>query len=249
MRLCFAGFENAIELRTDSVVTLEVHNRVMFRNVCESLMLGEGVDAVEAYTLWDGDIELRPFGQFMFVADPLNLPWQDKDLSNAAANKIERFLLEDESARMALEEMTASVELLIQRLALQMSSDYGFTLNWDLKRYLKYFGFGIDVMSDDSLFDKLIKFLRLAEDAGLKRTLAFVNLKLFLSEKELVQVFDQAVFSGLSLMLLENVADESEYPLECKYVIDQDFLEHNLLNQAECPSFYSGDFAPSVLAQ
>lgn len=249
MRLCFAGFENAIELRADSVVTFEIHNRVLFRNVCESLMSGEGVDAVEAYTLWDDDAELRPSGQFLFVTDLLNLPWQDKDLSSAAVNRIEGLLLEDEAARVVLEETTMSVELLIQRLALQLSSDYGFALNWDLKRYLKSFGFGIDVVPDDSLLDKLIKFLRLAEDAGLKRTVVFVNLKLFLSEKELMQVFEQAVFSELSVMLLENAVDDGVYELECKYVIDQDFLEHNLRSQAECPSLCSGDFAPSVLAQ
>jgi len=226
MRLCFAGLENTIELRTDSVATLEVHNRVLFRNVCESLASGEGADAVEAYTLWEDSTELRPTGQFLFASDPLNLPWQDKDLSNAAANRIEGLLLEDENVRIALEEMSVSVELLIQQLALQLSSDYGFALNWDLKRYLKSFGFGVDMMPSDSLFDKVIKFLRLAEDTGLKRTLVFVNLKLFLTEKELIQVYDQAFFSGLSMMLLENIADGRVFERERKYVIDQEFLEY-----------------------
>lgn len=111
------------------------------------------------------------------------------------------------------------------QVALGLDSDYAFGVDWELKRYLRTYGFGVDLVEDEPLIDKLIKFLKLAKDASLKRTLLFVNLKLFLTENELELFFEQAFFSRLSILLIENAHDDTCHLHERKYTIDQDFLE------------------------
>lgn len=233
MRICFSGFEEPIELRASVVSVLEINNRVLFARVCESLRSGEGSYAIEPYSLWIGEEELKPTGCFLYVGDPLNLPWDDRLLAGALASRMEALAAEDEVVRRGLEEAFAALSEKVISLALQLDSDYSFGVDWELKRYLKSFGFGLDVASDEPLIDKLIKFLHLAKDTGLKKPLIFVNLKLFLSESELELLYEQAIFSGLSILLVENVFDSKIWENERKYTIDQDFLEVWPRNQSD----------------
>ena len=71
----------------------------------------------------------------------------------------------------------------------------------------------------------MIKFLALVKDASLNKVILFVNLKLFLTENELELFYEQAFFSKLRILLVENAYDALRYERERKYVIDQDFLE------------------------
>ena len=71
----------------------------------------------------------------------------------------------------------------------------------------------------------LIKFLKLASDASFDKQLVFVNLKTFLEPDEVQEFYRQAVFSKLSVLLLENIPDEASFEYERKMVIDLDFLQ------------------------
>ena len=226
MKLCFSGFEGSIELEEGFAVTLEIHNRVLFSRVCQSLQSGAGQEAIEPYSFWGGDEEQRPGGQLLFVASPLTLPWDDREFVNGISKRMEELVFEDECIRRELEELSLSINSAIAQVALQLHSDYGFTIDWELKRYLKLLGFGIDGAPDESLFDKVIRFLQLAEDVRLSRTITLVSFKLFFSENEIAQILEQAVFSGLSVLLLENAPNQVSHRYERKYIIDQDFLEY-----------------------
>lgn len=235
MKLCFSGLERPIDLKPGLVTTLEVQNRVLFRRICSSLLSNEGRYAVEPYSLWEEDVELRPQDRFFFVNSPLELPWDRRELVNGLSKRMEELVLEDEAVRIDIETLAASMESSISQLALQLHSDYGFALNWDLKRYLKSFGFGVDAVADCTPFDNLINFFHLALDARVNSVFVFTNLKLFFSENEVRQLIEQMVFSGLSVLLLETVPDHSDYEVEQKYTIDQDLLESWLECQTEMP--------------
>ena len=194
--------------------------------MCASLLSEAGGDAVEPYSFWDeGGAELKPRGQLLCVGDPLNLPWDDRALSGALAGRFEGLLFEDEAVRREVEDAFAELASKVAQLALQLDSDYAFGVDWELKRYLKSYGFGVDVALDEPLIDKLIKFLLLAKDVSLEKVVTFVNLKLFLSENELERLYEQVFFSNLSVLLLENAPDPVSREEERKYIIDQDFLE------------------------
>lgn len=226
MKVCFAGLNAPILVDDAAVSVLEVANRALFARICGSLASGLGADALEPYSLWDdADAELKPNAQFLLVASPLELPWDDKLLSGGLAARLEKMAFEDEGVRQSIEEAFAVLRSKLAQVALGLDSDYTFGVDWELKRYLRTYGFGVDLVEDEPLIDKLIKFLKLAKDASLKRALLFVNLKLFLTENELELFFEQAFFSRLSVLLVENTQDDACHQHERKYTIDQDLLE------------------------
>ncbi len=226
MNVCFTGLQAPLVVDDQAVSVLEVHNRALFARLSSSLISGAGADAVEPYTLWgpDGE-ELKPAGQFLVVACPLDLPWGDKVLSGGLASRVERLMCEDERVRRDVEDAFALLRSRLCQLALSLDSEYTFDVDWEIKRYLRTYGFGVELVDDEPLLEKLIKFLMLAKDASLSKAILFVNLKLFLTENELERFYEQAFFSKLRILILENAYDALQYERERKYAIDQDFLE------------------------
>lgn len=225
MMIRFSGFSDAVEVDTQKVSVLEIHNRTLFARVYSALNSQRGAEAVEPYSLWEGDERQTPAGWFISIQNPCNLPWDHRLLEGALGARLTALVHEDDTVRLKLEEHFRVLQEDIGKVALQLQSEYAFDLEWDMKRYMKTFGFGVDVIDDEPLLEKQIKFLKTAQDVGLKSVLLFVNLKLFFDKKAIEEIYDQAVFSGLKLLLLETVPDDRLFSDERKYIIDQDLLE------------------------
>lgn len=225
MKLVFSGLETPIELTPGIVSTLQVENQALFTRIVRSLMNPEGGMALEPYSLWSGNSELRPSGSLMLVQTPVQLPWDDRALIGEVAKRFERELLEDEDLRRSIEEMDAALSAKLLELGFGMNSDYAFGLEWDVKRYLKFKGFGVGRQESQTLLDSLIDFLSLTLDAGCKKVITFVNLKTFLTKNELKALFEHVFYSKISVLLLENIRDEMVYDYEHKITVDLHFLE------------------------
>lgn len=51
------------------------------------------------------------------------------------------------------------------------NADIGFALEWDLKRYLKFLGFGTAFQEEKTFLDNLLNFLSYTLDAGCKKVI------------------------------------------------------------------------------
>lgn len=234
MKISFSGFGSPVLITRSKTTTLEIQNRVLFSRVCEALISEAGEDAVEPYTFWnDDDVELKSKGQILPICDSFHLPWDDRVIINSLLARIENLLCEDEDCRSAAERDYRRLNYRFTTLALQLGSEYTFDIDWDPKRYLKSFGFRVDMGSCEMLLDKLILFLTMLEDISFERTIMFINLKIFLSNSEVERFFEHVFFSNLKVLMLESVPDSARYINEMKYTVDQDFLENLPISQTE----------------
>ena len=225
MKLVFVGLEKPIELAAGECTTLEVANSTLFTRVACSLMSGEGRYAQEPYSIWEGDAELRPKEVLLVIDNPLRLPWDDKCYTSGLFKQVEREYLEDEDLRRAIDELQRNIESRLLSLTLGMNADVGFGTEWELRRYLKFMGFGVDYQQGKTYPDSLMSFLSLALDTGDKRALVFVNLKTYLSKNDFATFAEQVFYQNAQVLLLENKPDGEAHEHERKRVIDLDFLE------------------------
>lgn len=225
MRLVFSGLESPVEVTPGRCSTIEVENQTLFTRIAQSLLSGEGRYATEPFSIWEGGDELRPKDTLLVIDNPLSLPWDDRVFMGSIVKRIEREYLEDEDLRRAVEELQRSIATRLMSLGLGMNTDLGFSLEWDLKRYLKFMGFGVSYQGSKSFLDNLLNFLSLALDSGDKRVIAFVNLKTFLSKNDFETFLEQLSFLKTKVLLLENKQDVNQYEYEQKRAIDLDFIE------------------------
>lgn len=224
MRLSFSGLERPIDIVAGRPYVLEVENQALFTRLCQSLRGGEGRYASEPYTVWNEEAELRPEAAMLFVDSPLDLPWDDRALMGEVTKLFERLLLDDEELRGEIDAAAQGIASKILSLGMDLNADYCFGIEWDVRRFAKTFGFGID-RAQKTLLDSLIDFLSLTLDANCQKVLVFVNLKTFLTKNELKELYRHAFFSKTSLLLLENRRDKADYEYEQKRTVDLHFLE------------------------
>ena len=226
MRLSFSGLDNPLDIQPGKVTTLEVENAELFSRICLSLRGNQGRLAPEPYTFWDGEEELVPRDAFIFIESPLVLPWDSKPLLGMVMKRLQAALLEDEELRTSIEQSANDIVSKYMSLSMAMHAEYGFEVEWDMQRFVKAFGFGVDRTSQQSILDSCIDFLSLSLDAGVTQCIVFVNLKTFLTEKGLRAFFEHVFFTNVPVLLLERRTDSATYAHESKRVIDLDFIEH-----------------------
>lgn len=225
MKLYVAGFHEPLVLDNEAVTVLEIHNRTLFARICQSLESELDDEALEPYALWDGEDRRSSRNRFLFVFNPFDLPWSEKALIGEVFERVEAIFLNEDDARQEIESVGRSLSDKVASLGLRLRSDYSFEVQWELRKYLKAFDFGVEMDPSDPLLENLIKFLRFASDAAFERQLVFVNLKNFLPPDEVQEFYRQAVFSELNVLLLENAPDDASYEYERKMSIDKDLLQ------------------------
>ena len=226
MKISFAGLETCLEVNECMPFCLEVANPTFFARLCQSLLGCMGEDAPEPYTIWSSEgTELRSQSVILPVANPFGLPWGDKLLASGFPALMEQRFKEDEELRGEAEDLAHKLSSLVAAIALQFNADYTYAKDWEVKKYLKAFGFGVEVLSNASLLDNLIRFIDFASDMSFRGVIIFLNLKIFLVDSDIDLLYERVFFQGLKVVLLENAHDAIKRPHEQKLVIDQDFLE------------------------
>ncbi len=225
MRISFQGFDQDVYVEAGVVQVLEVHSKNLFSRFCQSLYSGLGEQAIEPYLIWEGDKRQRTDTAFLFIVNPFELPWSDRKLIGGIYENIEDMLLSDDPTRQEIETTARMLSESLASLGLRMHSDYAFATEWTVLKYLKSFAFSAYIDETDTLLDSLIKFLKYAADANLNRVLVFINLKTFLTYEEIEMFYQEVIFSGLKVLLLETVVDNSKFELERKMVIDEDLFQ------------------------
>lgn len=227
MRVSFSGFEQSLDISPAYITVLEIENRSLFARTCQSLLSGQGEGALEPYSLWSPeDNRLKASDAFIPIVNPFALPWNDRTIVGNLYRRYEAMFFEDDEIRQGLESLERDLQSRILSIGFQLGSEYEFALEWDLQKHLKMLGFGVAHSAEDRLLDNLIKFLSLLSDISFSRVVLFVNLKTFLSENDIIVLYEQVFFSGIQLLLLENYHDITKYGRERKLYVDQRFLEH-----------------------
>lgn len=224
MKVVFSGLEDAFELVPSVPFVLEIQNPTLFSRMCQSFAGNEGEFSVEPYTLWEGEEQLKTRDVFLPVYDVFTLPWDARVLGSLLHKRIETMLFDDEDVRLVLEGLNEQIMQRLFEISIFLHSDYAFASEWDVKKYMKAFSYGVEYNVDDTLFDSLIKFLGYARDMQFKGTLVFLNLSNFLTNKEYQSVLDKVFFEDLSVILLEN---NFAYTFDGNFIhyrIDQEFV-------------------------
>ena len=223
--LMLSGFDRGVEVSEGKAAVLEVEDEVLFGRICASLHSGEGSSALEPYSLWDGNAPVPAKDAFLLAYNPFSLPWNERALQAALFARVESLVMEDDAVRREVDGQASALSSALAAAGLQMLSDYSFSVEWDVRKYLKAFGFGVDAQASEGLLDNLLLFLKFVSDVRVGRPVVFLNLKRFLAESELETLYEQAFFAGVPLLLLEGVHDPRLFERESKTRIDRDFLQ------------------------
>ncbi|WP_321519317.1 type II-A CRISPR-associated protein Csn2 [uncultured Bacteroides sp.] len=215
MKIQFIDLEYSVECDAEFVSVLQVNDARLFSKIVFSLASGETLKALEPYMIFEGETEIKSKERLMLISDLIYLPLRDRAIVTKLYERFNALIFEDEEMRISLEEINNTLIDKLAEVGFQLQGEYDFTLEWDARKYLKTFDFGVCIDSD-LLFDKLIGFLEVASDIFPEKLLIFVNLKSFLTENELVAFYQAVISLKIQVLLVESWEDGRMFSQERK---------------------------------
>lgn len=227
MKLQFTKLEEIICFSADQVVTLQIEDRQLFSRVISSLISEEGEEAIEPYRFWENDEKkISPKRAVLVINTLPALPLMDRVLLGKLYEHISSALEQDIERTETSTEISRQLIMDCENLNTMLWGTYSFNTSWSLATFLKAFCFGPSVDQSESILDNFISFFGLCADINFNKPLVLVNMKSFFNKNELEALFEQAIFYGIELLLLESWNDETQYRYERKLVVDQGFVEN-----------------------
>ena len=244
MILKLLNLDTSIEFTSTSITTLEIHNKKTFSRVVQSLLSEDAEDSIEPYLLLSCDDEiLRTKNALSILPDPFHMPIRDRVSLGVLLARVEEEIQKDTEIQESFRHLHGVLNEKMSEFDGVFYGDYSLGIEWDVRKYLKTFNFGVDSQQEISLLDRGINFLEFYADVKSAIPLVLVNFKNFFDDNELNSLFDKAYFLGLKLLLLESVPAEICSPLEQKVVIDDNFLKSTEKISVRC-SPCSGENPP-----
>lgn len=226
MKLVFQKFEQDLDLCRDALNVLRIESPSLFARCALSLRQGFPAHSPEpAFFFNDEGKELKSSAVLFFAGDLLFLDLNDKRIVAQAAKTVVHRIVEEGASANLLEQLNLRIEDVLEEQFFQMSADYRLADEWDLSKYLKALGFGVDDSEDATLYDRLRHFARIAADLFSDKVIALVNLPVYLSREEYNDFCKYVASLELCVLSYELGDRPGETDLENVLFIDADYLE------------------------
>lgn len=225
MRLQLLRFGGSLELGGDKVSAVEVGHRKLYTRVVQSLLSEQGKEAIEPYQLWDDTGKALSSKKSLIVINSLpEMPYGNKTLLGKLYAKMARSVEEDCDFEQYIASRGLEILAMLEEHGLRFWGTYSFNQTWNLEQFLKSFSFQPVYDENGSLLENCINYLGFCADIDQKTPVVLIGGKSFFDSGELEELYSQAVFLGVPLLLLDSQHDSIQYGQERKMVIDQDFL-------------------------
>lgn len=222
MTLAHPEFSRCIEFAENTVNVLVVENQPLLRRVVTGLLsqvtCGDGGEFVlsDEHSI----IELGKTAEFitdLFCINMAERRFQTR--INQEAVKLCCTELEEETARLL-----TCANRLGAALAVSLDFNADYTAPSDLSSFLKLLDLHIDseVMT---LPERMLEYMKLCRRFFGKKLFIFLNLKSFLSDKELELFYGTVMYEKFDILLIEGIQRGKTCSCERVYIIDSDRCE------------------------
>lgn len=224
MKLKINGFSNEMEFKEDKVSVLVIKDTKCFTNIIQKLNDEiEGIDSDDIFLLDNNNEELKIQKEMSMVTDLFNIDYNSKKILGKLYEKISENI--ENSDNTLLQDLLVKIRKSIVDEINEFPFEFTMSDNIDVVNMLKLYSLKIDNSSYETVLEKIEFLIDLNLTLNLFNIIAIPNLKLYLSNEELVELYKYSLYNNVKLLLIEkNVTEKLEY--EHILVIDEDFEDY-----------------------
>ena len=225
MKINIDYIDNSIILENGKIMTLEIENKhLLFRLLKNFTDIGSGdfIDEIKAFD--DDNKEINISNKILVLSDFFNFNLDTKKYLNQI-NKIIINNIKDSSDNTLL---SLYQKLLYKYNKVIKETELPIVINNEInvESLVKMIKLKLNLSSN--LLDNLLSLIDLENIAKANKFLIFVNLKLYLTEKELEELYKYAIYNEVKLMLIDSKNYGCKTIFENKLIIDNNLVEFML---------------------
>ena len=217
------SLENDITFTEEYINVLQIQDKKLFTNVINSLNdnINNIDDTKERIIILDNDTEIKIEKEVLMFIDVFNIDFNQKKIEKIYKQEFERM---------------SEFQTIFQKLqlnVLDVFNEFPFEFNYKesigIQEYLKLLGLKIS-NNKGKIIDTVFSLIDVVEYLSVAKLLVFVNLKLYLSDDEVNEIYKYAMYKKVNILLIET--GEEKEPIENEKIlyIDSDYDEIVLYN-------------------
>lgn len=221
MKLKINGFDNEIDFNNDNINILEILNSKCFTNILQTLNDKiNGIESNDIYLLDENREILNMSKEMYIIFDVFNIEYSSKKVLNSLYAIIENNIKKNQD--YILEDMTIKIRNYLIEEVNELPFEFTMKQELEINELLKVFGLKIDNACYTTILDKMEVLIDIISTLKLAKILIIPNLKQYLSNDELVELYKYSLYNNLKLLIIErNSTEKLEY--ETIFTIDDDF--------------------------
>ncbi len=225
MIMSIIGFENKIYFKENAVNILEIYNQKLFSNFISYIneQSNEGTEEDNKIVLMDEEKRLKIDKMVYVLTDLFNIDFNSKKIINKIYNMLNQNIKNRQD-----NEIENTILQLRHYLVEEINEiPFEFNINSEIEMLdlLKAFNVKIDSSCYTTMVEKIEFVINILASLKIARVLVIPNLKIYVNEDELLEIYKYSIYNNINLLVIENRHSEKLLKYEQKNIIDENFDE------------------------
>ena len=223
MKLKINGFENEILFTEKNVNILTIKNTKCFSHILQILNDKiNGLESNEIFLLDENNEEINMSKEIQMVLDIFNIDYNSKKILNKIYNIIATNIQKNQD--FEIEKMILNLRNYIIEEINELPFEFVMKNELEITGILKLYNLKIDEENYTNILEKIEILIDILSTLDIAKILIIPNLKLFLSEEELVELYKYSLYNNINLLLIER-HEENKLKYENCIIIDENFYD------------------------
>ena len=226
------SLENDMIFTEEYINVLQIQDKKLFTNVINSLNdnINNIEDTKERIIILDNDTEIKIEKEVLMIIDVFNIDFNQKKIQSALFQKIEKIYKHEFERMSEFQNVFQKLQLNVLDVFNEFPFEFNYKESIGIQEYLKLLGIKIS-NNKEKIIDTIFSLIDVVEYLSIAKLLIFVNIKLYLGNDEIQEVYKYAMYKKVNILLIET--GEEKEPLENEKIlyIDSDYDEIILYNK------------------
>lgn len=219
------SLDNDIIIDENHINILEIHNKQFATKIIKKLLCKENIYDDEVLMLLDDEKELNLLKNSIVITDLFNIALNDKKLLNKLYDLLEQEIKIDEEIYIELNEINKLMGNLLQSKINQSNLDLEIDRDLKIKELLKFYNIRILKNDEDDILTDLLNYLDLIIELNLYKIIFIVNLKSYLNNIQLKEIYKYILYNEIKVLLIETVENKKNDE-ERKLIVNESFDDY-----------------------
>lgn len=225
MKIKINYLENILEINEEKILSIEIENKSYFYRLVSNIYSIINSEVVEDITFYDqNNNELNISNKIKIFVNFFNFEFDSKKYTN----DINKYIINemDENDKTIL--LKSYNKLIENFLKILNKSDLPLQILEEITIDNIIKNLKLTINSKNSLLDNLLLLIELEKTLKTNNLLVFINLKQYLTNQELKELYKYAIYNGIKILLIDSQSYGTTTSYENKLIVDSNLDEFML---------------------
>ena len=223
MKLKINGFENEIQFDEEHINVLTINNSKCFSHIIGILNDKiNGIESNEIFLLDEKNQEIKIDRKVHMALDVFNIDYNSRKILNKIYDIIAENIEKNQDYKVG--KMVINLRNYIIQEINELPFEFIMKSELEIPEILKLYNLKIDDVNYTNILEKVEILIDIISTLKIADILIIPNLKLFLSDDELVELYKYSLYNNVKLLLIER-NNKKQLKYERNIIIDENFCD------------------------